>query len=106
MSYITRVLSTMSRFGMRSLNRPFSHFFWSNLSSFRLASPPGGMRLPPEGEPCTTYGFKYSSPRKSREMPNFTFIRFNGEVLQRASRLCLGSAFRFRMDNPSVLNTA
>jgi len=42
----------MSRFGMRSLNRLFSHFFWFNLSAFRLASPPGGMRLPPEGEPC------------------------------------------------------
>jgi len=55
MSYITRVLSTMSRFGMRSLNRLFSHFFWFNLSAFRLASPPGGMRLPPEVEPCNTY---------------------------------------------------
>ena len=45
----------MSRFGMRSLNRLFSHFFWFNLSAFRLASPPGGMRPPPEGEPCTTH---------------------------------------------------
>ena len=52
MSYITRFLSTMSRFGMRSLNRLFSHFFWFNPSAFRLASPPGGMHLPPEGEPC------------------------------------------------------
>ena len=52
MCYITRVLSPMSRFGRRSLNRLFSHFFWFNLSVFRLASPPGGMRLPPEGEPC------------------------------------------------------
>ena len=42
----------MSRFVMRSLNRLFSHFFLFNLSAFRLASPPGGMRLPPEGEPC------------------------------------------------------
>ena len=33
MSYITRVISTMSRFGMRSLNRLFSHFFWFNLST-------------------------------------------------------------------------
>ena len=54
-SYITRVLSTMSRFGMRSLNRLYSHFFWFNLSAFRLASPPGGVRLPPEGEPCIIY---------------------------------------------------
>ena len=44
MSYITRVLSIMSRFGMRSLNRLFSHFFWFNLNAFRLASPPEGMR--------------------------------------------------------------
>ena len=55
MSYITRVLSTMSRFGMRSLSRPFFHFLWFNLRAFRLASPPGGMRLPPEGEPCSLY---------------------------------------------------
>ena len=45
----------MSRFGMRSLNRLFSHFFWFNLSAFRLASPPGGIRLPPEGDPCNLY---------------------------------------------------
>ena len=45
----------MSRFVMRSLNHLFSHSFWFNLSAFRLASPPGGMRLPPEGEPCMYY---------------------------------------------------
>ena len=55
MSYITRVISTMSRFGRRTLNGLFSHFFWFNLSAFRLASPPGGMGLPPEGEPCILY---------------------------------------------------
>ena len=57
MSYITRVHSTMSRFGMRSLHRLFSHFFWFNLSAFRLAPPPRGMRLPPEGEPCFLHAF-------------------------------------------------
>ena len=52
----------MSRFGMRSLNRLFSRFFWFNLSAFRLASPPGGMRLPPEVEPCTLYYTLYPVP--------------------------------------------
>ena len=67
MSFITRVLSTMSRFGMRSLYRLFFHFFWFNLSALRLVSPPGGMRLPPEGEPCTTYQYDLKKEKNMRE---------------------------------------
>ena len=35
----------------------FLIFFWFNLSAFRLAPPPRGMRLPPEGEPCFLHAF-------------------------------------------------
>ena len=34
------------------------------------------------------------------------FIRYIGAILQRGSRLCLGSAFGFRIYNPSVSYTA
>ena len=52
-----------------------------------------------------TYGFLCLSLRKSGEVSNFMLIRYVGAILQRGPRLCLGFAFGFRMDNPSVLNT-